>query len=244
VTFFFLGDIIHAVAVDEMQAQGVILSARVHARETSWDYPYCDEYSAMVSAMTQDHERNALIVGDVVDKVRAGVRPCLLVSDRKNHVLELAESLTSHGLTVGALRGGLSPKTRAQTVTEVQAGMIDVLTGTTSLLSEGFDSPGLQALFLCTPIKWSGRLTQTLGRVLRVAPGKKAPVVYDFVDAPGVLRASWNTRRRAYHAAGCQIAEADMARQEAAPPGSGESCREDLKKRFRDGAGGRGIPAR
>ena len=50
------------------------------------------------------------------------------------------------------------------------------------LIGEGFDCKSLSTLFIATPIKFSGRVLQYLGRVLRPAPGKNKAVVYDYVD--------------------------------------------------------------
>ncbi|MCD6175273.1 MAG: ATP-dependent helicase, partial [Planctomycetes bacterium] len=66
------------------------------------------------------------------------------------------------------------------------------------LIGEGFDCPNLSSLVLTTPIKYSGRLIQVVGRILRPAAGKK-PVIYDFIDHQvGVLRASAQSRNRVY----------------------------------------------
>jgi len=40
----------------------------------------------------------------------------------------------------------------------------------------------LSTLFLATPIRFSGRVLQYLGRVLRPAPDKKTARVFDYVD--------------------------------------------------------------
>ncbi|RXL60146.1 ATP-dependent helicase, partial [Citrobacter sp. AAK_AS5] len=41
---------------------------------------------------------------------------------------------------------------------------------------------GLSTLFLATPVRFSGRVLQYLGRVLRPAPGKQKARVFDYVD--------------------------------------------------------------
>jgi len=50
------------------------------------------------------------------------------------------------------------------------------------LIGEGFDCKNLSSLFLSTPIRFSGRLLQYLGRVLRPAKGKEKAMIYDYVD--------------------------------------------------------------
>jgi superfamily II DNA or RNA helicase len=76
---------------------------------------------------------------------------------------------------------------------------VDVVFATGQLIGEGFDASNLTSLFLATPIKFSGRLIQYLGRVLRPAPGKAQPKVYDFVDEKvGVLDAAARARATVY----------------------------------------------
>jgi superfamily II DNA or RNA helicase len=54
-------------------------------------------------------------------------------------------------------------------------------------------------LFLTTPIKFSGRVLQYIGRVLRPAPGKKQARVYDYVDVKvDVLKAAAKARQKVY----------------------------------------------
>jgi len=54
-------------------------------------------------------------------------------------------------------------------------------------------------LFLTTPIKFSGRVLQYLGRVLRPAPGKRTARVYDYVDVHvDVLKAAARARQKIY----------------------------------------------
>ena len=70
---------------------------------------------------------------------------------------------------------------------------------TGQLIGEGFDCKELSTLFLATPIKFDGRLTQYLGRVLRPAPGKDKAKVYDYCDVHvGVLAASARSRQQVY----------------------------------------------
>jgi superfamily II DNA or RNA helicase len=52
---------------------------------------------------------------------------------------------------------------------------------------------------LATPIKFSGRLLQYLGRVLRPAPGKKYARVFDYVDEKvDTLKKAARARQRVY----------------------------------------------
>ena len=74
-----------------------------------------------------------------------------------------------------------------------------MLIATGQLIGEGFDCEHLSPLFLATPIRFSGRVLQYLGRVLRPAPGKQTARVYDYVDVHvDVLRAAAQARQRVY----------------------------------------------
>jgi superfamily II DNA or RNA helicase len=83
-------------------------------------------------------------------------------------------------------------------VESLNAGRVKVLCATGQLLGEGFDCKQLTTLFLATPIRFSGRLLQYLGRVLRPAPGKDKAKVFDYVDPVGVLENAARQRHRVY----------------------------------------------
>jgi superfamily II DNA or RNA helicase len=74
-----------------------------------------------------------------------------------------------------------------------------VLIATGQLVGEGFDCRELSTLFIATPVRFSGRVVQYLGRVLRPAPGKECARVFDYVDSKvEVLQAAARARRRVY----------------------------------------------
>ena len=57
-----------------------------------------------------------------------------------------------------------------------------MLIATGQLIGEGFDCRDLTTLFLATPVRFSGRVIQYLGRILRPAPGKASARVFDYID--------------------------------------------------------------
>jgi superfamily II DNA or RNA helicase len=74
-----------------------------------------------------------------------------------------------------------------------------VVIATGQLIGEGFDCRHLSSLFFATPVRFSGRVLQYLGRVLRPAPGKDKARVFDYIDihVPTLVNAA-NARRRVY----------------------------------------------
>jgi superfamily II DNA or RNA helicase len=106
--------------------------------------------------------------------------------------------LAAKGLSASILTGNLTTAERVVIVDMLHRGDIKVLISTVQLVGEGFDAAGLTTLFLTTPIKYTGRLRQVIGRILRPATGKQ-PKVIDYVDHHvGVLKNSARIRRQAY----------------------------------------------
>ncbi|MFH1102448.1 MAG: DEAD/DEAH box helicase [Pseudomonadota bacterium] len=199
---WYVGDVTHEIEREGLIKSGDVLEADVITRETDF-YPESDpvdEYSQMLSELTQDDERNRLIADDIAKAAGNGAGICLVLSDRKEHCRELQGLLNDvHGVRAEVLTGDIGNVTRQDIVEKLNAGQIKVLIATGQLIGEGFDCRELQTLFLTTPIKFSGRVLQYLGRVLRPAPGKERAVVYDYVDKHvGVLVASAKSRQRVF----------------------------------------------
>ena len=93
----------------------------------------------------------------------------------------------------------MSKNERQEIVADLQAGKVTVLYSTLSLIAEGFDCPGLDSLLITSPVRFSGRLKQVVGRVMRPADGKQ-PVVIDYVDSRVSLleQHQAKARRRVY----------------------------------------------
>ena len=149
----------------------------------------------MLSALVQDESRNLQIAADIREAAVKG-NVCLVVSDR---VAQLETLQVMAGL--GILLTGKTPaKERRRIVRALDAGEVSVLFSTLSLIGEGFDASCFSALFLASPLKYRGRLIQTVGRILRPSPGK-TPTVHDYKDfRQPVLRAQARERAKVYRA--------------------------------------------
>ncbi len=200
--FWHLGDVHHKIDRDHLVRTGDVLAAEVIVRETKFK-PYYDpvnEYSKMMSELTLDDERNRLIASDIAKEAAHNEGVCLVLSDRKKHCETLQSILRfKYEIPAALLTGDLNPAERRQVLDRLDMGEIRVLIATGQLIGEGFDRGDLSPLFLVTPIKFSGRVLQYLGRVLRPAPGKKKARVYDYVDIHvDVLKAMARSRQRTY----------------------------------------------
>ena len=207
--FWHLGDVHHEVARDDLVRSGAVLAADIVTRATvfrSYSDPLT-EYSRMLSELTGDTERNLLIARDVADEAAGGGGISLVLSDRKAHCENLKTLLLHRFKTPSELMtGDLPPQERQAVVDRLNAGAARVVIATGQLIGEGFDCPNLSSLFLATPIRFSGRVLQYLGRVLRPAPGKERARVFDYVDAEvETLAKAAEARRRVYVRAGMRL---------------------------------------
>ena len=183
--FWHLGDVHHQVEKNDLIRSGQVLPADIIFRETEFK-PYYDpvhEYSKMLSELTLDDDRNRLIAADIAAEVGSQSGICLVLTDRKKHCESLGALLRyGFSLPVDILTGDLNAGQRQSVVDRLQEGRIKVLIATGQLIGEGFDCRELTTLFMATPVRFSGRIIQYLGRILRPAPGKKRARVFDYVD--------------------------------------------------------------
>ncbi|GAB6147015.1 DEAD/DEAH box helicase [Desulfocicer niacini] len=208
VIFLYLGDRRHQVDKAELLNLGHLCNARVIWHQT--DFDTClnpsEEYSKVLSELTQNTARNRQICSDVAGETCQGIK--LVLSDRKAHCHQLANILEeAHGIEAHVLTGGMSRKDREKVTRDIQNDGVKTLICTGQLIGEGYDLPALESLFLGTPIKFSGRLIQYIGRVLRPAPGKSEVVIHDYYDhLVGVLEHGAGVRAGVYEKEGIRTA--------------------------------------
>lgn len=204
--YWYLGDKVHEIDRAALIEAGHIMKAEAVFRHTDF-IPQSDpkgQYTRMLNELADDQARHELIVADVVAEARNGGGVCLVLTDRKSHCETLRGMLQGEGIEAAVLTGDLKQAERAGVVARLTGGEVRVLIATGQLVGEGFDLPALSTLFLVTPVKFSGRVLQYLGRVLRPLPGKEQARIYDYVDPVGVLQAAAKARARVYRAQGAK----------------------------------------
>ena len=196
--YLYMGSRSHLVDAKRLQESGAVLKPQIELRITGFSYHYRDDYPAMMTALTLDDGRNRQIADDVVAVSKRDSGAILVVSDRVAHCEALAALIGERGGRVAVLTGRVNADKRAEIVEGIKTEEVKILISTLQLIGEGFDAPGLTTLFLATPIKFSGRLKQVIGRILRPVTGKQA-MVYDYVDDQvGVLKHSAKERQLTY----------------------------------------------
>ena len=200
--FWHLGDVHHEVDKTHLVETGNVLKAEVILRETDFKpfYDPVNEYSKMLSELTADTNRNVLIASDVALETAEINGICLVLSDRKAHCENL-QALLKYRFKLDAelLTGDLSQGERQDVIDRLNQKKAKVVIATGQLIGEGFDCKNLSTLFFATPVSFSGRVLQYLGRVLRPAPGKKKARVFDYIDIHvDILTKAASSRQRVY----------------------------------------------
>jgi len=196
--YLYMGDRSHQVDPKKLTETGAVLKPEFIQQQTDFTYGFRGNYHHLMAALTKNPARNQQIVEDIATEAGRSEGIILVVSDRVAHCRKLADMLSENGLEASVLTGRLNAAERAAIVESVHSGRMKILISTLQLVGEGFDAAGLTTLFLTTPIKFTGRLRQVIGRILRPASGKQ-PKVIDYADGQvGVLRNSARIRRQAY----------------------------------------------
>lgn len=201
--FWYLGDVRYEIDKTELVEKGELLPVEVIVKETDFN-PFFDpvnEYSKMLSELTSNDGRNHLIASDIAKEAKDGDgKCCLVLTDRKKHCETLQAILKyKHKISSGLLTGDVPDIYRKDIIDRLNNGEVKVLVATGQLIGEGFDCKNLSTLFITTPIRFSGRVFQYLGRILRPAPGKKKAIVYDYVDVNvGILKTAAKSRQKVY----------------------------------------------
>jgi superfamily II DNA or RNA helicase len=200
VIFWHVGDVTGRIDKADLLTSGNLCDAEVRWVETQFNTQTdtSEYYSQVLSEITEDYQRNRLICDTVKKNQDPGIK--LILSDRKEHCQTLQDTLLKeNSIKSEVLTGSTSQKERDRIIRDLHKGRCKTLIATGQLIGEGFDLPGISTLFLTTPVKFSGRLVQYIGRALRPSPGKKKAVIFDFVDSLNpVFEASARSRSLTY----------------------------------------------
>ena len=175
--YFAIGPQRYEVHRADLQDAGVSMRPRLFWQGTEFRYCYRDDYTAMLTAMTEDQPRNDIII-DLATRARDAGRVVLVLSSRVNHCDLLGEQIP--GAVVA--HGQIPPKPRREALEAVRNGEARVLVAS-NIADEGLDLPRLDTLIVALPFRAKGRAIQRIGRIMRPSPGKGDPVVVDLLDS-------------------------------------------------------------
>lgn len=142
-------------------------------REQTLDITGC------ISKLTQDTDRNNIIVSEVSRVIENGRFP-LVLSDRIDHNKNIYEHIVSLGYKAVLLIGSTRKKTNWEEIRQDTS--IQCIVGNTKIASEALNLPRLSDIFLTCPSSNLPQIKQRLGRIRRVLEGKPLPMVHDVCD--------------------------------------------------------------
>jgi superfamily II DNA or RNA helicase len=205
------GPIRHTIGRDAARALQPLTRSVVH-RETDFDprtLPRDPHIQEVFGALATDDRRTAMIAQDARALSERGRHPIVL-TERREHLERLADQIASADLTLICLHGEMRPaehRVARDRLGSHDADGLCVVLATGRYIGEGFDDPCLDTLLLAMPIAWKGTVIQYAGRLHRAHPGKRAVLIYDYVDAEvPVLRRMFAKRLHAYRALGYELA--------------------------------------
>ena len=204
--FALLGDVIHEVP--QSAVAGNTVPVRVKFVNTGYT-PDIDNitdgdgtlnYAKLIGDITENKDRNAVIVGEIQRAAQNG--GVLVLSDRLQH-LDVVEKRLCAVLPYRTARLGIAStkaekERRARILTDLNNGALNVVFATYKLAKEGLDVPNLRTVVFATPQKDKTTVIQSAGRVARKADGKDFGTVIDFSDNFGLLR-GYEKKRRGYY---------------------------------------------
>ncbi|EJS1847200.1 DEAD/DEAH box helicase family protein [Escherichia coli] len=206
IIFMYCGAIRHTAARPKESLHNLEVLTR--SRFTSGHLPSDARIQDIFREIALDHDRTVAIAEEAMKAFGQG-RKVLVLTERTDHLDEIASVMNSLKLSPFILHGRLSKKKRAMLISGLNALPPDsprILLSTGRLIGEGFDHPPLDTLILAMPVSWKGTLQQYAGRLHREHTGKSDVRIIDFVDtAYPVLLRMWDKRQRGYKAMGYRI---------------------------------------
>ena len=188
-------------AAQAFQHRLIIRKTEFELPQVGADYPIQRVYQRLAA----DQDRNDIILTDIIGALEDGRSPIVL-TERKDHLVFLAERLRGFTPHLVVLKGGSSAKQRREALAALEAipeTEERLVLATGRYIGEGFDDARLDTLFLTMPVSWRGTLIQYAGRLHRSHPGKVEVRIYDYVDGrvPVLLR-MWDRRLAGYRSIG------------------------------------------
>lgn len=150
--------------------------------KSSGKLPYSKDRVAMkgmlLSLLAGNQDRNKVIADYTNRAAIIEERPTVVLSDRISQLEAIKELLTKI-YSINPNKIGFYIGENNKDKNKQVADKCDIILGTYGMLSRGTDIPRLSCLILATP---RNDMRQISGRIERVAPNKKTPIVVDIID--------------------------------------------------------------
>jgi superfamily II DNA or RNA helicase len=139
-----------------------------------------DFVESQLAKLVNTAARNELIVNSY-NKHTIG-KKAIVFTVNVDHAKTLAEAFNKAGIPSAAVYGAMASEERRAVLEAFKMGELKVLTSC-NVLTEGFDEPSIEAVFMARPTKSQSLYIQCIGRGLRLYTGKECCIVLDFSDS-------------------------------------------------------------
>jgi superfamily II DNA or RNA helicase len=192
---WLLGGVVHTISREAVAEN--VLPVTIRRIETGREYVGYDDHTLLQSAIVEDTARMSSVIYRAGQAKRAG-----------HKILILAWRVAQLDLILARMPGaklvtGKTPKKEREKVIEyVDKTPGVVMLATYALAAEGLDIPSLSCLMMAAPCGNEKLIEQSCGRIARPCAGKQSPIVFDFRDGGGMVRALADKRDRVYRRLG------------------------------------------
>lgn len=180
--FLALGGPVHQL-VETEAPQPLRLTFR--ARQTAFSVPYEGraQYQAVLASLAADPQRNQQIADDIAREAAAG-RPCLVLSERREHLDRLYALLPRQmASTAEVITSNVRPAVRGAIVARFERGEVDILLATGQIVTDSVNIRRAQRLFIAFPFSYGRKLEKVVSALLSVTADKNEVIVFDYDDA-------------------------------------------------------------
>ena len=175
-----IGPVRAEITDTELVAEGRSQTCEVVEVETKFYTRHtASEWTKLIAELTNDGDRNRLIVNSILKDWNEGQFP-LVLSDRVGHCRQLQAMLRGHGMDAQLLIGAVNQGERDRIMSRARQGLVDAIIAT-KVADEGLDIPTLSSIHLTSPTANKANTQQRVGRIRRPVPGKRS-VVFDYID--------------------------------------------------------------
>jgi hypothetical protein len=178
---FVLGGIAHRLP-RTMDARAMQLAFRRRVTTFQFDYQGREQYQALLARLALDDERNRLIAQDLAREI-ALEHPCLVLSERRDHLDEIARQLApEHAAVSETITSAVRPSEREAIVARFAKGDLLVLFVTGQIASDSLSLQRTRRLFIAFPFSYGRKLQRLIEQLIEPSEGKNDAIVYDYDD--------------------------------------------------------------
>lgn len=198
----YLGPVLHEIKSTEY-FNGLKVRPYIVSKETDFNYEYHDDYGELMTALCSDADRNKMIIEDILAETAANNHCALVTSARIEH-LEILSKLLFSSLKTSEIITNRTLDSNKKRIEELfKSGKLQIILVTFKSIHT-LDVKNVNRLFIASPVKYSDHVSQAVGNMLGAADPEDPPVIYDYYDHPGVLKASFNHRNKFYRKMGAK----------------------------------------